>query len=289
MVDKLPLVSIILPTYNGERYISQSISSCLEQTYKNIELIVVNDCSTDNTLSIINEIAEQDPRLTIISNKENLRLPKSLNIGHKIANGSLITWHSDDNYYENDAIMEMVDCFKRNPFADIIYANFNIIDENGTFIKKEILKESEFLYHNNCIGACFLYRKEVFTSLVGYDDSLFLAEDYDFWIRAYENSTFYRLNKFLYNYRIHSNSLTSQQPNNIINAVISTQIKNISILEKKTNSSQKAFLYRKIILFDSLKRRIKLKYYFKLLVVSPFVLIKLIFKQIRSCFFNFKF
>ena len=74
----MALVSIVLPTYNGSKYISQSIESVLNQTFKDFELIIVNDCSTDDTLSICNQYQEKDPRIKIISNPENKKLPETL-------------------------------------------------------------------------------------------------------------------------------------------------------------------------------------------------------------------
>ena len=85
--------------YNGEQYLTQAIGSCLQQTYKNIELIIVNDCSTDATLSIAKSFADNDSRVKVITNEINKRLPASLNIGHNIAKGEFLTWTSDDNLY----------------------------------------------------------------------------------------------------------------------------------------------------------------------------------------------
>lgn len=79
----VPLITIVLPTYNGSRYIRKSIESCLEQTAKDFELIVVNDYSTDNTVDIINEYCLRDPRVRLINNEFNKKLPLSLNAGFK--------------------------------------------------------------------------------------------------------------------------------------------------------------------------------------------------------------
>ena len=91
------LVSIILPVYNGEQYLKQAIESVLNQTYTNFELIIVNDCSTDNTAVIIESFVRIDTRIKVINNKENKKLPASLNIGHNIATGDYMTWTSHDN------------------------------------------------------------------------------------------------------------------------------------------------------------------------------------------------
>ena len=101
-MDKL--VSIVLPTFNGEEFLAQSIESVLKQSYKNLELIIVNDCSTDSTPRIIEEFAKKDSRIKIIHNAINQKLPRSLNIGFNAASGEYWTWTSDDNYYLENAI-----------------------------------------------------------------------------------------------------------------------------------------------------------------------------------------
>ncbi len=207
-MEKTTLVSIILPVYNGEKYIKQSIESCLNQTYKDIELIIVNDCSTDGTQNIINSYASKDSRVYIINNKENKKLPASLNIGHNAAKGEFISWTSDDNIYTLNAIEFLYKSLIDNK-KHLAYCNVTVIHENGE-VKREIqYEEKENLLFGNCIGSCFLYKKEVFKRNKGYDESLFLVEDYDFWLRASLHSSFYHLNKTLYKYRLHNNSLTN--------------------------------------------------------------------------------
>lgn len=203
------LVSIILPVYNGEKYISLSIESCLQQTHKNIELIVVNDCSTDSTLSIVNQYAEFDDRIKILNNTENKKLPASLNIGHREAKGDFITWTSDDNLYKLNAIEELLNALLKNN-ADVVYSNFCLIDNFGNIRKEVRLLEFENIIFGNVIGCCFLYKKEVFEKNKGYNESFFLVEDYDFWLRAILHSKYYKLDEFLYSYRTHEDSLSNQ-------------------------------------------------------------------------------
>jgi glycosyltransferase involved in cell wall biosynthesis len=205
-----PLISIILPVYNGERYLSLSIQSCLNQTYQNIELIIVNDASTDNSIQIAEEFAKIDNRVHIISSKRNQKLPTSLNIGHKHAKGDFITWTSDDNIYQRDAISVLLKTiiFQK---VDVVYADYLLIDEVGTLIGKTTLKPIEFSLFYNVIGACFLYRKEVYLRNEGFIERLFLLEDYDFWLRALKHSHFYKIdNPGYYYYRYHSESLTER-------------------------------------------------------------------------------
>lgn len=93
------LISIVLPIYNGEKYMKQSIDSVINQTYANWELLIVDDGSTDNTAAIAREYAEKDNRIKYYKNPQNMRLPKTLNRGFSLATGDYLTWTSDDNYY----------------------------------------------------------------------------------------------------------------------------------------------------------------------------------------------
>ena len=111
-----PKVSIILPTYNGAKYLRESIDSCLSQTHKNIELIIVDDCSTDQTSQIIKPY--QDARIRYIRNEKNMRLPRSLNIGFALATGEYLTWTSDDNQFLPHAIETMLKILREDKSVD---------------------------------------------------------------------------------------------------------------------------------------------------------------------------
>lgn len=124
------LVSIVLPVYNGEKFLKQSIESVLKQTHKNLELIIVNDCSTDNSLSIANSFEKQDPRVKVISNQVNQKLPESLNIGFRNANGDYYTWTSDDNWYEPTAIEDMLNYLLEKNDKDMVCADMTVIHED---------------------------------------------------------------------------------------------------------------------------------------------------------------
>lgn len=204
-----PLVSIILPVYNGEQYLAQAIGSCLQQTYKNIELIIVNDCSTDATLTIARSFADNDSRVKVITNEINKRLPASLNIGHNIAKGEFLTWTSDDNLYLPTAIEIMVNELLQSK-VDFVYANFDQINEQGTITRRFKFEKPEELIWRNVVGACFLYTPKLYRKNKGYREDLFMVEDYDFWLRAFMQHKFKHISKTLYKYRKHSNSLTNE-------------------------------------------------------------------------------
>lgn len=209
-MNKNNLVSIILPVYNGEKYLPLSIESCLNQTYTNLELIIVNDASTDNSLRIANEFASKDNRVKVISNEINQNLPASLNIGHKLARGNFITWTSHDNYYDLKAIEKMFSEIQATK-ADIIFADFEIIDSSNRRIGQCNYSSTSSLLLENTVRACFLYNSEVYERNGGYNKDLFKTEDYDFWLRASLHSKFIHLPEELYSYRSHSKSLTAEK------------------------------------------------------------------------------
>ncbi|MCI2228385.1 glycosyltransferase [Polaribacter sp. MSW13] len=204
-----PIISIILPVYNGEKYLSQSIESCLNQTYKNIELIIVNDCSTDTSLAIAEKYQKKDNRIKIINNTANKKLPASLNIGHKTAVGDFFTWTSDDNLYLPNAIELMFNCIVDQK-VDFVYADFIQINDEGKELRVFKLEQPEELIWRNVVGACFMYSKKVYVENKGYNESLFMVEDYDFWLRGFMEFKFYHINEVVYKYRIHQDSLTNE-------------------------------------------------------------------------------
>lgn len=206
-------VSIVLPTYNGENFIRESIESIINQTYTNWELIIVNDCSTDNTLAIANEYAQKDSRIKVISNKDNLKLPASLNVGFANANGEYYTWTSDDNMYKPDAINIMVNYLNNVSICDFVSCDMDYIDEHGNLIntldKNHPNRNLLLLSYINMIGACFMYRGEIAKKIGAYDETMFGAEDYDYWCRIALEYNIHFLNKNLYQYRLQAKSLTS--------------------------------------------------------------------------------
>ncbi|PRX46306.1 glycosyltransferase family 2 protein [Salegentibacter salegens] len=205
-----PLISIILPVYNGERYLNVAIESCLSQSYTNLELIIVNDASNDLSLEISKSYANRDSRIRIIDNKENKKLPICLNIGHNEAKGDFITWTSDDNIFHPDALAIMFKKLQKES-ADLVYCDYLIINKDSEVIGQSRLKPLEFLLFYGVVGACFLYKKEVYLRNRGYRENLFLVEDYDFWLRALKHSDFVRIDiPAFYYYRYHPLSLTER-------------------------------------------------------------------------------
>src|SRR3989338_9254935 len=209
-----PKVSIVLPTYNGARYLRQSIDSCLSQTYKNIELIIVDDCSTDETPDIVHSY--NDPRIRYVRNKTNQRLPRSLNIGFALATGEYLTWTSDDNMYKENAIETMVQCLQENNGYDFVYADYwAYYVATETKVLRQ-LPEISRLHKQNCAGACFLYTRKVRETIGGYSPRLELVEDYDYWIRISRKFKMFHCQQPLCIHSEHNHSLKSAHQRSII-------------------------------------------------------------------------
>lgn len=208
--DALPQVSVVLPTYNGSRYLAEAIQSVIDQTFEDWELIIVDDCSTDETPQIIARFVQQDPRIRYIRQEANRKLPAALNTGFADARGDFFTWTSDDNLYRPEALAVLLGFLRDNADVDVVYADYTIIDESGTVTARWRVCEPEGLAEDDVVGACFLYRRAVDGAIGGYDEDMFCVEDYDFWLRAAAQSRFRALHTDLYLYRLHPGSLTSR-------------------------------------------------------------------------------
>lgn len=210
------LVSIVLPVYNGADHISESIESVLKQTYQNWELIIVDDCSTDNTPEIIENFAKSDSRIHILHNEQNLKLPMTLNVGFASAKGDYFTWTSDDNMYHPNAIEKMISALEENSEIDLVYADCTIINNIGEIISEATNAEPTEIRFYNMVGACFMYSRSLARKVGEYDPATFLAEDFDYWIRCYKYTDFFHLQKKLYTCRRHNKSLSMTRRKDII-------------------------------------------------------------------------
>jgi len=225
---KHPKISIVLPTYNGMKYIQKSIDSCLNQTYKNIELIIVDDGSTDDTPEIIKSY--RDKRIKYLRHKKNKGLPYALNTGFSNATGEYLTWTSDDNSYDEKAVEKML-TFLGNRKCQFVYCDFYRFDgKNPGTLRKVTLPDIPVLKKHNDIGSCFLYSKKIKETIGSYDNDVTLAEDYDYWIRVSKKFALCHLAESLYFYREHAESLSFSRFHEIEVSAVLVRIKN-NVLE----------------------------------------------------------
>ena len=219
------LISVVLPVFNGGDMVADAIESCILQTEKNFELIVVNDGSTDNTLEVVENFAKSDKRIKII-NQENKKLPSALSAGFAAAKGEFLTWISADNVLKRDAFEIMKSELEENPELSMVYTNMKIIDKKGKikrghfWFEKPLFSGNVILpdehralntFANNTVGASFMYKSKAGQLLGDYSRYKNTLEDYDYWMRM--NSllkiSHSKEKKPLYYYRRNDNSLTS--------------------------------------------------------------------------------
>jgi glycosyltransferase involved in cell wall biosynthesis len=209
MPSPTPLVSIVLPIYNGAAYLRDAIDSCLAQTYLNWELILVDDASADATPQIIAEYVARDRRVRSLRHQTNRKLPEALNTGHAAAQGQYLMWTSDDNRFLPSAVEELTRFLEDHPRIGLVYADSVLIDEAGRYVRDHPAQPASALAYMNAIGPCFLYRRQVYETVGAYSSDLLLAEDYDYWLRVYRQFEVAHLPRTLYEYRWHGDSLTS--------------------------------------------------------------------------------
>lgn len=212
----MPKVSIVLPSYNGERYIRESIESVINQTFTDWELIIVDDCSSDSTLHIAEEYAGWEERIRVIHNEENQKLPEALNIGFRHAAGAYLTWTSDDNMYLSHALEEMNRYLDEHEEVPMVCTGMLFMNENMQYVKEFMPYNAVQMRVQDTVGACFMYRREVLAEVGEYSKEFFCVEDYEYWIRILikYGSIGYIPNIF-YLYRRQKNSLTIEKAERI--------------------------------------------------------------------------
>ncbi|MCL4553035.1 MAG: glycosyltransferase, partial [Candidatus Marsarchaeota archaeon] len=178
MINTEPLVSIVLTTLNGARYLGEAINSCLGQTYPNIELIIVDGGSTDGTLDIV---ASYGDRVRLINQKNNEgRLPGAINLGLDNTRGEYLTWMQADCVYAPQAIERMVDVLEAHPEVGQVYADYWQINEDGNHVCIHSTREQEQFLNvlGDPAGVCFLIRRSVRDQIGPHDVSTHPNHDY---------------------------------------------------------------------------------------------------------------
>ena len=127
-----PRVSMVMPVHNGARWLAEAIASVLAQDFVDFELILVDDASRDESPAIMSDAAERDPRVRLLRLDTNVGLPAALNHGFAAARGELHSWTSDDNLLRPEMLGRLVATLDAHGDADVVHADFMLIDEAGT-------------------------------------------------------------------------------------------------------------------------------------------------------------
>lgn len=205
---ELPLVTIVTPTYNQAGYLAETIESVLAQDYPNIEYIVLNDGSTDNTEEVLHRY---DGRLKW-ETQANMGQSKTLNKGWGMAAGKYLGYLSSDDVLYPSAVSELVKSLENDSGIVCAYPDSNLIDEKSTVVKEKVCRDfdlEELIVCQECyIGPGAIFRSDAYREVGGWKTYLKLAPDREFWMRLACHGKFHFERKVLAGYRVHRDSIS---------------------------------------------------------------------------------
>lgn len=204
-----PLVSIIMPAYNCEKYIEKAINSVIRQTYKQWELIIVDDCSNDRTVNHIEVLSKLDTRIKFYKNDCNIGVSETRNKAISLANGNWIAFLDSDDMWETSKLEKQCNLLK-NKNVEFIFTGASYINEkgeayNGIFEVPEVIDYKKLRMQNVISCSSVLIKKKYFDEIKMENDNI--HEDYAVWLRVLKTGIkAYGINEPLLIYRISSNS-----------------------------------------------------------------------------------
>jgi len=225
-----PLVSIIVITYNSSKSVIETLESARMQTYTNIELIITDDCSSDNTLELcklwIQENKSRFTRIRQITTKKNTGVPSNINRGYRAAEGKWVKAIAGDDILLSDCIENYIDYIKLNPDAKFLFARTEVFGgtpEQNKFFSADVFKYDFFelsvkeqykhlISKDNCIPAstAFIHRETLLKQFDLFDERIPLLEDLPMWIRATNKGYhLFCIDKKTVKYRLSPNSLST--------------------------------------------------------------------------------
>lgn len=212
MKNSNPLVSVIMPAYNSEKYISEAIESILNQTFKDFEFIIIDDGSNDRTWDTIQDYARKDERIVSVKNEKNLKTTATLNKGINLAKGKYLVRMDADDWSYPYRIQEQVEFMEQNPTVVVSGGAIEVCDENLNVKNKrkypnsdEDIRKKIFRY-NPFAHPSIIMRKDKVIEVGMYDEELPLTQDYDLYFRLGKVGKFANLDKMLIKLRTHPQS-----------------------------------------------------------------------------------
>ena len=186
---RMPQVSIILPVYNSERYLNRTITSILQQTMTDFELIAINDCSTDHSLQHLQEWAQRDSRIQVVTNTQNLGVADTRNKGIALAKGVYICFIDSDDTWHNDKLERQL-AFMQQTDSDFSCTAYAMVDDEGKFIKNRMIDKQQIvledlLKENYICCSTAMLKAEIAKQhkMNGY----YAHEDYVYWLELLQS------------------------------------------------------------------------------------------------------
>lgn len=212
-MNNSPLVSVIIPCYNHQDFVMQSLNSVINQTYHNLEIIVIDDGSKDKTPEILEKMSTEHDFFLEIQN--NIGLSKTLNKAiKKYAKGKYISVIASDDYWELDKISKQVKFLEKFKDNALVFGKAKIVDNNNVVLGNlgdnvtETLTFNSLLLDNKVIASTTMFRKDVWQSVGGFNEKSYI-EDWDLWLKMAENYKIGFINEYLGFYRRHGSNMSS--------------------------------------------------------------------------------
>lgn len=209
----VPAISVIMSVYNGEHYLSEAIDSILNQTFKDFELLIVNDCSNDKTFDILNKYANLDKRIHVLTNEKNIGLAASLNRMIGQAKADLIARADCDDINFPNRLEKQYKFLKAHPDVGIISSWYNVLNVNNgnIFVSKLPIDDStlklRLLWDSPFAHPAVMIRKELISNQ-GYNTQFWCGQDYELWSRIAEVTKFANVPEVLLTYRQHDQAVS---------------------------------------------------------------------------------
>lgn len=235
----VPRISVIMPAYNAEKYIKEAIDSVLLQTYRDFELIILNDCSKDSTERIIQSY--EDDRIVYLKNEVNMGVAATLNRGLATAKGEYIARMDSDDISLPERFERQVTYLDANPCVAVLGTNSETFDENGPLYTgwsatDPAQMKVDLLFSCGLAHPSVMMRREVVCGLGGYDLEFEGMEDYDLWCRVAESYEVTTLADILFRYRVHSGQVTKNPSQKYMERLRRLKLRQLGQLGISSNS-----------------------------------------------------
>jgi len=270
-----PLVTVGICAYNSEAFIRDTINSVLRQTYQNLEIIIVDDCSKDNTVDVIKEY--EDKRIKLIELPQNMHVCNAANTYFRNANGKYIAPIGHDDMWKEDKIEKQVQFMEEYSECSVCYTWADLIDENNNNVNNVFTAVTErfqtnnrerekwvrdlILHGNTLCAPSAMIRKEIIDEIGAYDYSLVQLQDYDLWLRILMKSDIYILEDKLTLYRrfVHSDANLSADSNEKNRRVINETNYVIDRIIEKIDDDLFLKAFRNELLNSSIEDKVDVK------------------------------
>jgi glycosyltransferase involved in cell wall biosynthesis len=267
IVNSTPKITVLMPVYNCELYIKEAVESILNQTCSDFEFLIIDDASTDKTVSIIKSY--QDSRIQLIEKPLNTGLTNSLNLGLRLARGKYIARMDGDDISVPERFAKQITFLEANPDVVLCGAWFNIVGSNKLVKVPEHHDAIKLaLLRGNCIAhPTVMMRKEILDEFsISYEEQKEAAEDYDLWVRLLMLGKLHNLQEVLLGYRMHNAQVSSKRMLQQNRITIATRLKLLNALDykmdvfeidvlKKIISEEEIIEFSEIELFQQLQKK----------------------------------